>query len=164
MVPIKNRDLWQRLDRALAFHRVQCRTAATEATPNATQPSDIQPSGGYDDRSDRRSPFAKLQRRRVPKADGWPIAARPIEANLESGHHVFPQSEGALVGDGTAGRALAHFLIARLGGFSFRGGFGRKQMTPLLALRAPIAVPARKLHPRRTKSTGEPHANLCGIG
>jgi len=43
MVPIKNRDLWQRLDRALAFHRVQCRTAATEATPNATQPSDIQP-------------------------------------------------------------------------------------------------------------------------
>lgn len=27
MVPIKNRDLWQRLDRALAFHRVQCRTA-----------------------------------------------------------------------------------------------------------------------------------------
>ena len=25
MVPIKNRDLWQRLDRALAFHRVQCR-------------------------------------------------------------------------------------------------------------------------------------------
>jgi ribonuclease HI len=26
MVPIKNRDLWQRLDRALAFHQVQCRT------------------------------------------------------------------------------------------------------------------------------------------
>jgi ribonuclease HI len=27
MVPIKNRDLWQRLDRALAFHRVQCKAA-----------------------------------------------------------------------------------------------------------------------------------------
>ena len=27
MVPIKNRDLWQRLDRLLAFHRVQCRMA-----------------------------------------------------------------------------------------------------------------------------------------
>jgi ribonuclease HI len=25
MVPIKNRDLWQRLDRALAFHRLECR-------------------------------------------------------------------------------------------------------------------------------------------
>jgi ribonuclease HI len=31
MVPIKNRDLWQRLDRALAFHRVQCRTAPSES-------------------------------------------------------------------------------------------------------------------------------------
>lgn len=25
-VPIKNRDLWQRVDRALQFHRVECRT------------------------------------------------------------------------------------------------------------------------------------------
>jgi ribonuclease HI len=25
MVPIKNRDLWQRIDRALAFHRLECR-------------------------------------------------------------------------------------------------------------------------------------------
>jgi ribonuclease HI len=31
MVPIKNRDLWQRLDRAMAFHRVQCRTTASES-------------------------------------------------------------------------------------------------------------------------------------
>jgi ribonuclease HI len=33
MVPIKNRDLWQRLDRALAFHRVQCRTVPGESPP-----------------------------------------------------------------------------------------------------------------------------------
>ena len=26
MVPVKNRDLWQRIDRALEFHQVQCRT------------------------------------------------------------------------------------------------------------------------------------------
>jgi ribonuclease HI len=26
MVPVKNRDLWQRVDRALAFHRLECRT------------------------------------------------------------------------------------------------------------------------------------------
>jgi ribonuclease HI len=26
MVPIKNRDLWQRVDRALLYHRVECRT------------------------------------------------------------------------------------------------------------------------------------------
>jgi len=26
MVPVKNRDLWQRVDRALEFHQVECRT------------------------------------------------------------------------------------------------------------------------------------------
>ncbi|HBO45519.1 MAG TPA: hypothetical protein DD670_16625 [Planctomycetaceae bacterium] len=26
MVPVKNRDLWQRIDRALQFHQVECRT------------------------------------------------------------------------------------------------------------------------------------------
>ncbi len=26
MVPVKNRDLWQRVDRALQFHQVECRT------------------------------------------------------------------------------------------------------------------------------------------
>jgi len=26
MVPVKNRDLWQRVDRALAFHQLECRT------------------------------------------------------------------------------------------------------------------------------------------
>lgn len=34
MVPIKNRDLWQRLDRALAYHRVQCRTAPVDEPKN----------------------------------------------------------------------------------------------------------------------------------
>ncbi|MEX0978908.1 MAG: RNase H family protein, partial [Pirellulales bacterium] len=26
MVPVKNRDLWQRVDRALEYHQVECRT------------------------------------------------------------------------------------------------------------------------------------------
>ncbi len=26
MVPVKNRDLWQRVDRALAYHQIECRT------------------------------------------------------------------------------------------------------------------------------------------
>lgn len=26
MVPVKNRDLWQRVDRALSFHKLECRT------------------------------------------------------------------------------------------------------------------------------------------
>ena len=28
MVPVKNADLWQRLDRALSYHQVRCRRAA----------------------------------------------------------------------------------------------------------------------------------------
>lgn len=31
MVPIKNQDLWQRVDRALRFHRVDCRRARVDA-------------------------------------------------------------------------------------------------------------------------------------
>jgi ribonuclease HI len=49
MVPVKNRDLWQRVDRALEFHHIECRTwrfdlphvssaeAPAEAVPAAAQ-------------------------------------------------------------------------------------------------------------------------------
>lgn len=40
-VPVKNRDLWQRIDRALQFHRVECRTwriDAAHVTPPAPHP------------------------------------------------------------------------------------------------------------------------------
>ena len=37
MVPIKNRDLWQRLDRALRFHRVQCRSWRFDAAGPITR-------------------------------------------------------------------------------------------------------------------------------
>src|ERR1700761_518823 len=38
MVPIKNRDLWQRLARALAFHRLDCRSWRVDAAePNSKQ-------------------------------------------------------------------------------------------------------------------------------
>jgi ribonuclease HI len=49
MVPIKNRDLWQRLDRALKFHEVQCRywriDAAHESLvrPQAEQSTALRP-------------------------------------------------------------------------------------------------------------------------
>ena len=32
LVPVKNRDLWQRVDRALHYHRVECRRYAFEAS------------------------------------------------------------------------------------------------------------------------------------
>lgn len=36
MVPIKNHDLWQRIDRALEFHRIECRTESP-TKPNVRQ-------------------------------------------------------------------------------------------------------------------------------
>jgi ribonuclease HI len=45
MVPVKNRDLWQRVDRALGFHQLECRTwrfdlphTAPEAAAGAAAP------------------------------------------------------------------------------------------------------------------------------
>jgi ribonuclease HI len=49
MVPIKNRDLWQRLDRALKFHDVQCRYWRIDAAhewlqrPQAEQSTSLEP-------------------------------------------------------------------------------------------------------------------------
>jgi ribonuclease HI len=38
-VPIKNRDLWQRVDRALQFHRIECRTWRVDAAHLTAAPS-----------------------------------------------------------------------------------------------------------------------------
>ena len=43
MVPIKNRDLWQRLDRALAYHRVQCRTTTANEVVADESPAEVVP-------------------------------------------------------------------------------------------------------------------------
>lgn len=37
MVPIKNHDLWQRIDRALEFHRIECRTEPATPASSALQ-------------------------------------------------------------------------------------------------------------------------------
>jgi ribonuclease HI len=47
MVPVKNADLWQRLDRLMAFHQVECRIRRTDAAhpalpmPNYATPRDV---------------------------------------------------------------------------------------------------------------------------
>ncbi|HEX3996965.1 MAG TPA: RNase H family protein [Pirellulales bacterium] len=63
MVPIKNRDLWQRLDRALAYHRVQCRATVPNEPPAAANadghavrspdPQSTAPVGGIDQSASR---------------------------------------------------------------------------------------------------------------
>jgi ribonuclease HI len=56
MVPVKNRDLWQRVDRALEFHRVDCRRWRFDS---AHEPADSggssAQSSGSSDRSNHRT-------------------------------------------------------------------------------------------------------------
>ena len=43
MLPVKSGDLWQRLDRALRFHRVECRQRRVDAPhPSATGPHHVE--------------------------------------------------------------------------------------------------------------------------
>ena len=58
MVPVKNRDLWQRIDRALDFHQVECRTWRFDlphtrpvGPPDVADPNIVAVGPAPDDRS-----------------------------------------------------------------------------------------------------------------
>ena len=61
MVPVKNRDLWQRLDHAMSFHRLELRTWRIDAPHNKTEPA------------------AAPQKSVAPPAIAPPIIETPIE-------------------------------------------------------------------------------------
>jgi ribonuclease HI len=70
MVPVKNRDLWQRVDRALGFHRVECRRWRFDS---AHEPADAASGGGANSdtgpgRSNHRAggPHIRFAKRRAP--------------------------------------------------------------------------------------------------
>jgi ribonuclease HI len=44
MVPVKNRDLWQRVDRALSFHQLECRTWRFDLPHHGTDEPHAQPT------------------------------------------------------------------------------------------------------------------------
>jgi len=60
MVPVKNRDLWQRVDRALSFHQLECRTWRF----------DLPHSANEDAARGTKSPAVEPARR------GWTVAGR----------------------------------------------------------------------------------------
>jgi ribonuclease HI len=64
MVPVKNRDLWQRVDRAMWFHEVDCRTWRLDAPHVGSSPQENAPSGGARGRADRRASDP-------PEVRGW---------------------------------------------------------------------------------------------
>lgn len=73
MVPVKNRDLWQRVDRALLYHQLECRTWRFDlphlATQVATSPAP-RPRRTASSTSRRRRLGGRL-RRRLAACDRW---------------------------------------------------------------------------------------------
>ncbi len=83
MVPVKNRDLWQRIDRAMGFHQVECRTwrfdlphtraVETQSVAPASEPANNPPPGAHRQRRVRR--FSLLCKRLAARsAENWQLA------------------------------------------------------------------------------------------
>lgn len=75
MTPIRNRDLWQRIDRAMRFHRVECRTWRFDP-PEGGEPAQLgeEKSGPRVRRRSRASverPHASFELEPPATADGW---------------------------------------------------------------------------------------------
>ena len=72
MVPVKNRDLWQRVDRALVYHQLECRTWRFDlphAGQSAARPATIQVDSTAGNR--RRRLSGRLRRRLVACERWW---------------------------------------------------------------------------------------------
>jgi ribonuclease HI len=66
MVPVKNRDLWQRVDRALSFHELECRTWRFDL-PHAGE--------GLEAAGPVRTAKRSVRRRRLANPVKWVVAA-----------------------------------------------------------------------------------------
>jgi ribonuclease HI len=69
MVPVKNRDLWQRVDRALDFHALECRTWRFDLPHLGADAPDT--SAGRPSSLELRRPWAKRLRRRLLSCERW---------------------------------------------------------------------------------------------
>jgi ribonuclease HI len=73
MVPVKNRDLWQRVDRALLFHKLECRTWRFDLPHLAAEeaPQRRLPAPHLAMRSRHRSLRVRLRRRLIAIERWW---------------------------------------------------------------------------------------------
>jgi len=89
MTPIKHEDLWRRIDQALSFHRVQCRSYRAD-TPQSAVPA---PAYARRRRSSRRIVLAKRERVEVSNVrTPWlaPLRQRLAEVLHGLGQAVAP--------------------------------------------------------------------------
>lgn len=87
LVPIKNQDLWRRVDRALRYHEVECRYWRLDAAHGsshhvAAPPRSDTPAADCDDR--RGGPVGRVIQGRLSRPRHW-LAAR-VRAMAETGH------------------------------------------------------------------------------
>jgi|GEM_PF-1928043 ribonuclease HI len=74
MVPIKNRDLWQRLDRAMGYHRLAVRYMRIDRPAEPTRPAESVRAGKLDGPP---AETAASEPKRSPKLRGPHFAVRP---------------------------------------------------------------------------------------
>jgi ribonuclease HI len=92
MVPVKNRDLWQRIDRALGFHELECRTwrfdlpHTGDSSPLPNRARRVRPN----------EPSARLRPRRGVRAactHWWDAARRWIAAGGNRPGRLLPRAQ-----------------------------------------------------------------------
>jgi ribonuclease HI len=79
LVPVRDHDLWQRVDRALQFHQVQCRTWQFAAEAE------------HDDEAPPRQPTTKNCAVPSSRNENFPIPKR----RFDSSHHAHPRTASA---------------------------------------------------------------------
>lgn len=92
LVPIKNRDLWQRLDRCLSFHKLETRRTYRFDSPHTGEaaerndlgaPEEAQPSTSSTVRRVRQA-WHRLRRRARDRADGMAMSGAQFGAPMAS--------------------------------------------------------------------------------
>lgn len=92
LVPIKNRDLWQRLDRCLSFHKLETRRTYRFDSPHtgdAAERNDLAPTDGGDKTTTStvrrvRQAWHRLRRRARDRADGLALSCAQIGSPIAS--------------------------------------------------------------------------------
>ena len=112
MVPVKNRDLWQRVDRALEFHELECRTwrfdlphLPAETPADAEQPA----------RAIRRPKSAPTENRPTNRPRGAAMAVlrgAGEVVNSSAAHGGPPLVERSLRGDAAPRGPMRHAAVA----------------------------------------------------
>lgn len=98
MVPVKNRDLWQRLDGALEYHRVECRrwrfdtphqTIERPESPPPSAPIGMESSAPDDVQGPARQQVAVNNRRTRVKARSMLVKRAPTVEHAQSAEGLF---------------------------------------------------------------------------